>query len=354
VHVQKLKKIEKKEIKESIKKDYNNDCILTISNKLKVYSYTDIYKSYNIYIAIDSIHISTFLNPYDIKKDKINNFYIENKETNIIYIKKFNLYINNSVNINILFHIQTRTYTYEFSGLHQYKSLNSTLIYILRLVYKSAHNVKRIDIALDVFSDKSLFNINPIFKNFQLKSIENTLYINEKYSKNKKKVEVVIYPKILNSSKTLQVYSDITRIEVRMENSFLKNKKINDIFHETSSIKKLHKNLIDILNKCNITYANELSNFNSLKIEESLFNFIRFLESDENKIEYLNYKKFIGEVEKQNNILSKICNTYNIESMEEFNSYIKENKLTIHKISKECKIHRNTIFKIFKKFVFDN
>ena len=59
-------------------------------------------------------------------------------------------------------------YTYEFSGLHQYKSLHPTLIYILKQVYNSIHNVKRIDIALDIFSDKSLFQINPIFLNFQI------------------------------------------------------------------------------------------------------------------------------------------------------------------------------------------
>ena len=158
----------------------------------------------------------------------------------------------------------------------------------------------------------------------------------------------------MNSSKTLQVYNDITRIEVRMENNFLRNKKLNDIFENLKSIKKLEINLIDILNKCNIKYASKLSNFNSLKIEESLFAFIMFLASDEHKIEYLNYKKFIRELEKQNNILLKICNTYNIESIDKFNSYVKENKLSIHKTSKETKIHRNTISKIFNKFIFND
>ena len=132
--VQDLKKNENKKISESIEKNYNNVCVANISNKREGAIYTEIYNNYNICIAVDSIHLSTFLNPFNIKKNDIDKFYIKIKKINNRYIKEYNLYIDNSVNINISYHTPTRTYTYEFSGLHQYKSLHPTLIYILKQV----------------------------------------------------------------------------------------------------------------------------------------------------------------------------------------------------------------------------
>lgn len=327
-----------------------------------------IYNNYNINITIDSIHLSSSISPFDILKSKpiyneIDEFgFSSSKEEDITfkvevdqkdeYSQKYVIYIDATTNIHIKHHFKHKIYTYHFSGLSQYKELNPTLIYILKHIYKSHTTISRIDIALDSFSNYELFNTNPLFKTFNKKSLidnktnNKTEYINATYADKKKKFECIIYTK--NGFKTNHdfTYNEITRIEVRLENSFLTSRKLKDLLLNADSITKLQATVIDILGDCNITYNNSSSSFEHLKIKEAVYDFINFLESDANEIIYSNYNKFRNEIQKQTEILNTLKSSYRVATVLEVVRMVKSKKLNVYRISKETKLHRQTVTKI--------
>lgn len=141
-------------------------------------------------------------------------------------------------------------------------------------------------------------------------------------------------------------YNNITRLELRLYNQFLTNKKLKHLFDTPDSINKLEHNVIDILNNFNILYDNKRIKVDGLKVKDTIFDFIKFLEFDTSSVPYKNYSKFTNEIKKQSNIISTIQSYYKLDNIQDILTLIENKTLNKLKISQDTGVHRNTISKL--------
>jgi len=321
--------------------------------------------NYMINLSIDSIHISSTLNPYDIKRKEIiayeeidlsftenYNFKIELKTIENykpLRIKKYTILIEDNLVITVKnYKYNDDIYFYEFGGLSQYQKINSTVVHILRSVYKQIVSISEIHFAFDIFAKFEDIHVNPIIRTHQ-KTFSNkkTISINTYYKK-KKKWSLCCYDKLYQmyiQKKLDGGYSAITRMELKLFNAFLCNRKLKKIFRDDSAVDKLESKIKKIFLDLQISHEDGFIDCSSLKIKDVLKNFIDFLNSDTVEIK-THYKKLIGEVKKQQLIIATIKKVFGLNRIQELLVLIDSKKTNIYQINKKSGVHRNTVKQI--------
>lgn len=301
------------------------------------------YKLRNYYyqLGIDSIHITSEIHPYELRDE----FSLHIKQEDTDYVKYFKIYLNKNNTITCRYHKKSRTYTYEFGGLCQLKITDSKLLKALKYVYSIDTRIKEIHFALDVKASYQDFTIDNI--NYKKVKKNSGIYNNSYYSSGAKKVTLVKYDKNqINDSKYGDIaYIDIARLELRLHRQYLSNSNIQDSFYNLESLQKLVSKVIKEFNDLNIKYDNKLLNFNELKVEETLYNFIEFLQSNLEEPKHVN-KKFIGEIKKQRDILDKLKGYFSAKTMKQVKSKCKKRKVNLSAIQRETGISRDTLRKV--------
>lgn|GEM_PF-5034527 len=320
-----------------------------------------VYNNYNINVSIDSIHITTKLNPFDIEKKELT--YLEVFDTNKTinhsfdiktkdkkYITNYKINISKDNQIKVRYHKLHQIYTYEFGGLSQYKDINKTKLYILREVYRNLIAISRIDVAVDSFSD---FNDFKVFPTLGIKKDDskgaNGLYLNSYYSGRNSKFTCYIYDKTYTgSSLANSIYSKVTRIELRLFNRYLTCLDLKKLLCEPTNHDKFQDKVIKEISNMRFIYDNKRVNLEDLKVKDILLDFIEFLESNTKIIKVNHYKKFNGEIEKQKTTIDKIKTFYKVKNIDKVKNMYRQKKLSINQISSDTGIHRKTIAKIVK------
>ena len=306
------------------------------------------YSNYNINLSIDSIHMTSEINPFDILRNSHRKFSINEISSNL-FVRKYKLYIDSSHELNVQHNRWHSTYKYEFGALSQYTKLNKTVIYIMKCAYKAIVSTNRIDFALDINVKDDYFQVFPTMCHTE-KAYDNQEYYNTYYSGKKRKHTLSVYDKNNFYKKYDFSYNPMKRIELRLYKNFMNYRKLRHILSDKKQISKLHNTIInEILPEYNITYCFQQSDFTSLKFDEVIYNFIAFLESDADEIQ-TPYKKFTQEIKKQTKILNKLKSYYKVKSITQIIDLIKEKKLNQNKISGETGINRATIKKIINHY----
>ena len=308
----------------------------------------NVYSNYNINLSIDSIHMTSEVNPFDILKNNKMKFSIKEISSNL-FVRKYIIYIDSTLKLNVQHNRWHSTYKYEFGALSQYSKLNKTVIYIMRCAYKAIVSTSRIDFSLDVNVKDDYFQVSPTMCHTK-KAYDNQDYYNTYYSGKKRKHTLSVYDKN-NFYKNYDFsYNPMKRIELRLYKDFMNNRKLKHILSDNKQISKLHNTIInEILPEYDITYNLQKSDFSSLKFDEVIYEFISFLESDADEI-LAPYKKFTQEIKKQTRILDKLKSFYMVKTISQIIDLIKEKKLNQNKISKETDINRATIKKIINHY----
>lgn len=303
------------------------------------------FSNYFYQLGIDSIHITSEVHPFDLREEF--NLHINEKDKD--YIRNFYIYLSNDYRIKCRYHKRWRTFTYEFGGLFQLKDIDSKIVKILKYVYGIDSKIKEIHFALDVKASYKDFKIKAT--NYDKKSKESGVYYNSDYSNRTKKVTLSKYNKnqINNSKYGGIAYEDITRLELRFHRQYLSNGNIENSFYNPESLQKLSSKVIKEFNDLQIVYQGKLLTFNDLKVEDILYNFIEFLQSSKNQPEPV-YKKFIGEIKKQSEILKKLKTYFCAKNMCDVVYKYNKRKISISNINRDTGISRDILRKVINYY----